>query len=133
MRMEQAHQLERLDGGMSQPSSVRKSRRTGREKIRHPSLTTALKVRLGGEQGWRCCCCGHPVGLKHHIEESQASANIRLATFEHLRPKELSGDDSIDNLAISCWDCNHDELVWPIWRDLIEDLERERDQFLQAA
>jgi hypothetical protein len=84
---------------------------------RSPELSVPLKVRLAGEQNWRCCCCGAEMGLKHHIRDGQSST-VRLATFEHLRPRCKSGGDGEDNLAISCQPCNETHMAirkWALW------------------
>lgn len=72
---------------------------------RDPTLTVKLKTKLAGQQNWRCFECGCRIGLAHHVRDSQP-CGMKIATFEHLRPKIEGGTNAVSNLAVSCIDCN---------------------------
>ena len=61
---------------------------------------TALRNRLAGEQGWRCCYRG----CKMCPEQGHGNS----ATFEHVIPRSLGGSDDVSNIAIACYRCNND-------------------------
>jgi 5-methylcytosine-specific restriction endonuclease McrA len=53
----------------------------------------ALRTRIAGEQGWRCCYCG-------------ARLEPETVTLEHVIPQAHGGGSTWDNLAASCAPCN---------------------------
>ena len=61
------------------------------------NCTPKNRDRLAEAQNWRCCYCGVRMA---------AETGDRRATFEHVLPRALGGGDVIENLAISCQNCN---------------------------
>jgi 5-methylcytosine-specific restriction protein A len=61
-------------------------------------LKTALRRRLAGEQGWRCCYC--------RCRMSDVGRMGDVATLEHVTPRSHGGSDDESNLVVACWDCN---------------------------
>lgn len=92
---------------------------THRGRERDPELTVKLKTKLAGQQNWRCFECGCCIGLAHHLRDSQP-CDMKIATFEHLRPRIEGGTNSVSNLAITCNDCN--TIYNSLW-------ERRKDEF----
>jgi len=72
--------------------------------------------------GSKCYWCGEDikmrrsipnetiVGEKHGIVnywDNGVVRTIRLASVDHLKPLSKGGDNRIENLVASCWDCNN--------------------------
>lgn len=70
----------------------------GKRMRRVRSIRNELFMRQGG----RCCYCRKPMIGK------PSSGDPRRPTIEHLRRKIEGGTDRRDNLAVACFQCNHD-------------------------
>ena len=60
------------------------------------------KYSLYIKQRGRCCFCQN-----HTFADSAFGPKKRIATLEHIQCRTNNGSDNIENLAISCWDCNN--------------------------
>ena len=74
-----------------------------------------LRGMLFGIQRGRCCYCGRAVRLtlpRQHGYGRPYPADF--ATLEHLRRLADGGTDALDNVALSCHDCNsrRGSLTW---------------------
>jgi hypothetical protein len=56
-------------------------------------MNQKIKVKIYEEQNGKCFFC-------------ERKFPIDLLTFDHLVPRSLNGDDSIDNIVLSCRECN---------------------------
>lgn len=57
-----------------------------------------LKARLMEQQNHRCCHCGKRMSIDNEKD---------YPTFEHILPVSRGGSSRVENLAISCFACNH--------------------------
>jgi hypothetical protein len=67
-------------------------------RSRNQALAVARRVRLAGEQGWRCCYCG----CRMDPDPSRPDG----VTIEHVIPKALGGTNDWINLVAACNRCN---------------------------
>lgn len=74
--------------------------RKGHLQWRRSVLGRRLLVRLAAEQNWRCCYCG--------VRATTYGSNIipTFATFEHVLPRCMGGNEHPDNLVMACTSCN---------------------------
>jgi 5-methylcytosine-specific restriction endonuclease McrA len=70
--------------------------------------TPETLCRLAEAQNWRCCYCGT------HLTETGSSE--ARATFEHIVPRKLGGEDVEDNIVVACAACNNrrGHAWWPV-------------------
>ena len=67
-----------------------------KSKLRNSYQKRALKITLAKNRTHvKCCFCKREI-------------TINNATLEHITPLAFGGDWSIDNLALSCGECNSD-------------------------
>jgi 5-methylcytosine-specific restriction endonuclease McrA len=64
-----------------------------------------LRTQLAERQNWRCCYCGERM---RDVDECCGRPEPRLATFEHVIPRFLSGTNVEANLVVACSECNGD-------------------------
>ncbi len=76
-------------GGRPVPEAIG-SLRCKRQRRRHN-----MRRRLFDRDGSACCHCGRPLDWES-------------ATFEHVVPKSRGGAFSLENLRLSCFDCNNE-------------------------
>jgi 5-methylcytosine-specific restriction endonuclease McrA len=57
------------------------------------------------QQGGRCALCGHRFPRPDELPKEHEAA--WLATFDHIVPKSMGGDDSLANLRLVHGTCNH--------------------------
>ena len=78
--------------------------------------TKSLRYALFYQKGTKCVCCGKE-GTHFCLDASNSEDNLRrhfnlyaddgtLITKDHIKPKKLGGEDSIDNLQVMCETCN---------------------------
>ena len=67
-----------------------------------PLFKWEARQKLGREQGNKCCFCG--VTMTWNMKKIPLA--MTCATLEHIIPKSKGGKDHINNLAVSCWQCN---------------------------
>ncbi len=70
-----------------------------RPEARQSHLRPQLRERLAEAQNWRCCYCGVRM-------EGAPGVWPDGPTFEHVVPRSRGGTNLIDNLAVSCVQCN---------------------------
>lgn len=63
------------------------------------AIKSYMRVRLAGEQNWKCCWCGCDT-----IPETKKS---NTATIEHVIVQCEGGTDDWENLASACNKCNN--------------------------
>jgi 5-methylcytosine-specific restriction endonuclease McrA len=72
------------------------------EKMRQLEATwpdrIALRARVAGEQGWRCCYC--PRRLRHHGRHCDS------VSLERVLPGYLGGEYTYENCVACCNECN---------------------------
>ena len=72
----------------------------GKGKMWRQVLLDALVHRDGPD----CGICGEPVDLE---VKSGPSGDGRGHSFDHVIPRSLGGPDTLDNLRLTHWECNH--------------------------
>lgn len=65
-----------------------------------PAGRKRVRRLLWPKQGGKCCYCGA------QLVKNATGRNPLRVTIEHLRRKCDGGTDQIDNLALSCHECN---------------------------
>ena len=76
----------------------------GQKRKRRPSW---LKDQLSEAQNHRCCLCGTHLDnciSKHSRRKNKNSKSY--PTFEHIKPLFRGGLDVLDNIVITCQQCN---------------------------
>lgn len=105
------------------PSSITKARNNAvRAVLRMPS--TSVKAALHARDGYHCRFCGIPV-IRTEVRrrlvalypelrlwgrtnpEQHAALQCMWAQYDHLVPHALCGDNTIENLLITCAPCNY--------------------------
>jgi 5-methylcytosine-specific restriction endonuclease McrA len=75
---------------------------SGTIKLMHVVIKVAknieIRCRLGEAQNWKCCWCG--------VECVPEPKHKNSATIEHVHPRSLGGENSWDNYAMACSNCN---------------------------
>jgi len=58
-------------------------------------ISAKLRIQVAEQSRYRCCYC-----------QSQQRFIGILLTVDHIIPESLGGASRLDNLCLSCWDCN---------------------------
>lgn len=66
----------------------------------HKDVRSKLRIKQGG----KCCYCGKKMIKAAHIEGKSLPHNAE--TIEHLKRKNEGGLNTLDNVALSCIECN---------------------------
>lgn len=62
----------------------------------------AKRVRkIGDRDGWSCSLCLDPV------DQSCAYPDPRAPSIDHIEPRSDGGPDTLDNVRLTHWGCNH--------------------------
>ena len=77
-----------------------------------------LRVRLAGEQNWRCCYCGCRMD-----SAPERDGDPSAATLEFLVPRSRGGLRVEANAAVACSECNQarGDAIWQVHRRLMDE------------
>jgi len=73
-----------------------------KRKQRYPSTKRRIRTKLMKKQRGLCCFCKEPMEVTDDI------TNMKQATFEHVIPLARGGLDNVNNIKLSCRQCNAD-------------------------
>lgn len=72
-------------------------------RMMHVAIKVAMNIyircRLAEAQNWKCCWCG--------CECIEQANKPHSATIEHVLPRSLGGENTWENYAMACGNCNH--------------------------
>lgn len=71
---------------------------------------------LAARNGWRCQYCGAAL-VPYGVTSSDSGFYVkrtlkpgyRMATVDHINPRSKGGGNELANLALACWECNHEK------------------------
>lgn len=67
-------------------------------------MNKAIRIKLRTKQGGKCCYCRKQMVKRPHIDGKSLPHDAE--TVEHLKRQNDGGQSSLDNIALSCVECN---------------------------
>lgn len=102
-----AHQYARCAGippGAKRYQSSALCKRSGAGILKDPARREKMRVVLLKRDGRHCIWCGD----RMEWPEPASGHNPRSMTFEHIKRRREGGGNNRENLALACWQCNHE-------------------------